>query len=261
MTPGAIDRAARLLLEARRGRARLPAIPEDCRPETVEEAYAVQDRLVALMGDGIAGWFLGCTNVEIQRQLGLDGPYFGRLLASALHESPASLAWTAIPDAVLEVEFAFRLAHDLPARAEPYDRDEVAAAVASVHPAIEVVVSQLDDWTGQPIASLIADNGTDGALVIGAGVSDWRGHDLRSIEARLTIDGAGKRRGTGANALGDPLAALAWLANARRARGDGLEAGQVCNTGTLTSMYFAGPGDQARADFGPLGAVELTITR
>ena len=79
---------------------------------------------------------------------------------------------------VIECEFAFRLAHDLPARDEPYTREEVAAAVGSVHAAIEVVAGHIDDWINQDVWSVIADNGTDGAVIVGDGTADWRDIDL-----------------------------------------------------------------------------------
>ncbi len=260
MSPEAIERAARLLAEARRARRQLPGLPEDCRPRGLDEAYAVQDRLIALLGAEVGGWFAACTNPEMQRKLGLPGPYWARLLADALHPSPALLPAGGALSTDLEVEFAFRLRRDLPARPEPYGEDEVADAVASAHPSIEVVTSHFVDWTNHDIMSLIADNGTDGALVYGEGVDDWRGLDLLGVAVRLDVNGETVRHGVGANALGDPLAALVWLANARAARGEGLSAGHIHNTGTCTAIYPARPGDEAVADFGPLGQARVSFS-
>ena len=39
----------------------------------------------------------------------------------------------------IEAEVAFRLGRDLPPRAAPYTRAEVMAALATAHPAIEVL--------------------------------------------------------------------------------------------------------------------------
>lgn len=264
MTPEAVDRAARIILAARRGRQLLPGLPEDCRPRDLEQAYAVQDRLIELMGAEaggaeLGGWFVAATNVEIQAKLGLEGPYWARLLAAALHPSPASLPAADFLTITLEVEFAFRLGRDLPPRERPYEAHEVAAAVATTHPAIEVVSSHFEDWTKLDAPSLIADNGTDGALVFGKGVADWRALDLKTLEVSLSVNGEVVREGLGARALGDPLAAFTWLANARAARGEGLRAGHIHNTGTCTGMYLASPGDEAVADFGPLGEARVSF--
>jgi len=260
MTPAAIARAADILRAARAEGRLIDALPADARPATLAEAYAVQARLVERLAQPLAGWFLGCTNVEVQRTLGLDGPYWGRLLEGSVRSSPAAIAVPAAIAPVLEVEIAFRLGRNLPPRPAPYERDEVAAAVATVHLAIEVVIPHFRDWTHAPIAWLVADNGTDGALVTGAGVADWRGLDLAALSVILEVNGRPVRQGRGAAAMGDPLAALTWLANARAAAGDGLETGHLHNTGTLTAMYGARVGDRARAVGGPLGEVSLRLS-
>lgn len=259
LSPAEIDGAAAILEQARRTNTVIDGLPADVSPRTLADAYAVQDRLVARLGWETRGWFCASTNVEIQRMLSLDEPYCARLLASALKASPATLRQSDYPPIVVESEFAFRLARDLPPRAKPYTRAEVEAAIESVHPSIEVVAGYLRDWPKQNVFAVIADNGTDGALVYGEGVQDWRGIDLSAVEVRLSVNGVEQRRGTGRNILGDPMTAFVWLANARRKAGDGLKAGHIHNTGTATSIMPAGPGDRVLADFGPLGRAELTI--
>ena len=178
MLAESIERAATLLHAARTNHRLLDDLPEDCRPTSLHEAYLIQDRVVALLGEDIDGWFLGCTNPAIRKILGLPGPYAARLLKSAVKESPAVLDVPEPLEIVLEVEFAFRLSRDLPPRDRAYTEREVADAVVSVHPAIEVVISHFEDWTHKDVYSLIADNGTDGALVYGVGTQDWRALDL-----------------------------------------------------------------------------------
>ena len=160
---------------------------------------------------------------------------------------------------VLECEIAVTLGRDLPPRETPYARAEVEAAIESLHPTIEVVAGHLRDWPNQDVYSVIADNGTDGALVVGAGVGAWQAIDLIGLSVTLSINATQVRHGTGANVLGDPLAAFVWLVNSGAGHGSGLKAGQIHNTGTTTPIYWVGPGDQAVADFGPLGRAELTI--
>jgi 2-keto-4-pentenoate hydratase len=254
-----IDRAAAILEEARLAVTTIPDLPEDLRPHDLAEANAIADRLDARLGWEVAGWYLGATNVEIQRLLGLDGPYMARVYERLLHASPATLAPAEFPPMVIECEFAFRLAHDLPARGEPYTREEVIAAVGSVHAAIEVVAGHLDDWIDKDVWSVIADNGTDGAVIVGEGTSDWRDIDLAAVRVTLHRNDELVREGTGANVLGDPMTAFTWLANARRAAGDGLTAGMTCNTGTATSICPAAPGDELVATFGPLGRATLAV--
>tara|TARA_B100000029_G_scaffold462518_2_gene495081 strand:+ start:977 stop:1762 length:786 start_codon:yes stop_codon:yes gene_type:complete len=259
LNPDAVERAANLLMQARLNHDTLDGLPDACRPTNLQEAYAVQDKLIELLGWPLAGWFCACTNKTIQTLLGLDEPYYARLLKDFVLDSPATLEASKFPPIVLECEFGFRLAHDLPSREQTWSREEVEAAIASVHPTIEVVAGHLMDWPNQDVFSVIADNGTDGALIVGPGESDWRALDLVSMEVSLEVDGQVVREGTGNRVLGDPVSALVWLANARSRDGDGLKAGHVHNTGTATDIYWMQPGEHAAADFCELGTVAMTL--
>jgi 2-keto-4-pentenoate hydratase len=229
------------------------------RPACLADAYAISDRLAERLGWPVAGWYCACTNRDIQRLLGLDEPYYARLFARLVHSSPVTLAAQAFPPIVIECEIGFRLAEDLPQRAAAYRRDEVADAIAAVHPCIEVVAGHLADWPSQDVFSVVADNGTDGALVVGDGVAAWRGIDLVSLPVTLSVNGERVREGRGARVLGDPLAAFVWLVNARATDGEGLRAGDVHNTGTATAICRLAGGDHAVADFGALGVAAVTL--
>lgn len=260
MTAEAIDKAADILLIARRLGEVLPGLPDDCAPADLEGAYAVQAALFERLGGRRAGFFVGCSNPVIQKQLGLPAPYRAPLLVETLHDSPLTIPAAHFPNLTLEVEFAFRLGRDLPPRDRPYEQEEVAAAVASLHPSIEIVASHLEDWTHQPIWSIIADNGTDGGLVVGTGREDWLSLDRPAIAVTLFLNGEEVRQGSGADVLGDPLTVFTWLVNACGRDGVALRAGEICNTGSCTPMIAAAPGDHALARFEGLGEAEVTFT-
>lgn len=260
MSPDTIERCAEFFHTARTNGRLLAEVPGALKPKTLADAYAVQDRVFELLGGNPAGWFLGCTNPAIQRQLGITHPYAARLMESVVHPSPARLAFPGELPVVLEVEFAFRLGKDLPARAASYSMEEVADAIATVHPAIEVVISHLADWTKQPFLDLVADNGTDGALVYGDGLAHWRDLDLQKVVAQLCVDGEVAQIGSGANIDGGPLAMLTWLANHVSDKGLGLRAGQICNTGSCTSIHYVEKHTTAVATFSDLGSVTIELS-
>jgi 2-keto-4-pentenoate hydratase len=251
--------AAALLADARREVAVLRELPEDCRPTNLEEAYFVSDTLAADLGWPIRGWYCAATNPAVQRILGIDEPYYGRLFEPLVYESPAALDTDDFPPMMVEVEVAFELGSDLPPRGRAYTNAEVADAVSSVAGSIEVVAGHLQDWMSQDAYSVISDNGTDGALVVGPAHTRWREFDLVTMEASVLRNGVEERRGSGANVLESPLNALTWLANARAAVGNGLSAGQVHNTGTLTAPLPVERGDELTVRFDALGDVHLTL--
>lgn len=252
--------AGGLLCAAWRDGQKLEALPEACRPTTVDEGYAVQDALAAAMGHPVAGYKIGATNETVQRKFGVDTPFSGRLFAPFLMQCPARVAAGAVSAFVVEPEFAFRLARDLPPRGREYSLDEVMAATEGLCPAIEVPDTRYLNWLEAGVAQLVADNAIAGLLAVSTpAAEDWRELDLSQHPVTVRIGGEVVAEGSGENVLGDPRAALTWLANALAERGEGLEAGQVVTTGSATDVVKVKPGDVVVADFGPLGSAEVSF--
>jgi len=260
-----VTTAAHLLAQARIKHQRLSELPEAVRPKTPGEAYSVQDgvidELLAHYGGSLIGYKIACTNVTAQQQLHVDAPFFGRLLSAFFHEGtggkPASVDAGQFFMRVVEAEFAFEMARDLPPSATPRSREEIADAVKGVIPGIEIVDSRFDEWTTIGAPSLIADNACNAAWVKGSLLSDWRGIDLAKQAVTVTVNGKLLCEGNGSNVLGHPLNALEWLVNNLSARGLGLKAGQFITTGVTTEVYMAERGDRIKAGFGPVGSVDL----
>lgn len=249
--------AAQRLLSARAG-TRIASLPDDERPRDIAAAYAIQRDVIAARGRPVQGWKVGCTSPIAQRMLRYEKPFYGRLLDGLVHQSPAELDTRAFHIRLLEAEYAFRLGRDLPPSSRPYDRERVAEAVVAVHPAIEVVDTAFVDWLAVGTESLIADNGAHGAFILGQGTADWRGVELIEAPVTLAIEGGATVEGKGANVLGDPLAALAWLADAAGSEG-GLRAGDLVTTGSAIPPQMVGPTARARATFAGLGSVSVAF--
>jgi 2-keto-4-pentenoate hydratase len=255
-----IDRAAELLWRARAAGRRLEALPPECRPTSVDDGYAIQDRLVAHAGRAVLGWKLAVTSQAGQRRLGIEEPLAGRLLEGFVLADNARLNAGAMIMRVAVPEFAFRLGRDLPPRAEPYGRDDVVRAIDAVAGAVEVVGSRLEGGlSGKGRFLITADSGANIGLVVGRWTTDWRGLDLKAQPVAMHINGRLYGAGTGARALGDPLNVMVWLANRQSRGGRGLEKGICVSTGTCTGLDPVKPGDTAVADFGSLGKVEIAF--
>ncbi len=260
MDQAQIHEAAQYLWNAWQAGRKIEKVPDACRPRTIEDGYAVQARLAACSGQAISGWKIAATSQAGQAHIGVDGPLAGRLLAGKISRSPATLPLGANGMRVVELEFAFRLARDLPPRAHAYSMDEVMASVASLHPAIEVPDSRFLDFSTAGPAQLIADSACADLFVWGSpAASDWRTLDLATHPVSLSLNGVRADEGSGANVLGDPRIALTWLANELTVRADGLKAGQIVTTGTCIQPTGIAPGVRVLGDFGPLGSVEATF--
>jgi 2-keto-4-pentenoate hydratase len=239
---------------------RLAELPASVRPRTRQDGYAIQARLERRSTFPLFGWKIAATSVAGQRHINVDGPLAGRLLRERTFESGAEVPFGANSMRVAEAEFAFRMGVDLAPRAGSYGVEEVLAAVATLHPAIEIPDSRFDDFTLVGAAQLIADNACAHYFVLGpATPADWRAVDLVEHAVTGTVSGREPRTGRGGNVLGDPRSALTWLVNELSGLGETLRAGQVITTGTCIVPLPIEPGDRVTADFGTLGRVATRL--
>ena len=160
-------RAGALLWEAWRERRQIDALPADCRPGTLDEAYAVQDGLAESAGLAVAGYKIGATNAQVQARFGVDAPFSGRLFGDYVGGSPLTVPANTVNFYAIEAEFDFVMGRALPPREAPYTQEDVRAAVASVHPAIEVPDSRYTDWLSMKAPDLIGDNAIGCLLCLG----------------------------------------------------------------------------------------------
>ena len=251
-----VDEAARILWDAWSEGRRIPALRADCRPESLDDGYAIQRAVAGRSGSGTIGWKIAATSKAGQAHIGVDAPLAGRLLESKAYRDGDRVPGVGLHMAVAEAEFAFRIGRDLPGSGVPFTVDDVMAGVESLHVAIEIPDSRFDDFASVGAAQLVADSACAEYFVLGpAAPEGWRAVDLASHPVVFRVNGAEASSGTGANVLGDPRIALAWLANDRAERGEPLRAGEIVTTGTCVIPAPVGPGHELEADFGRLGTV------
>ncbi len=254
-------RAAALLADARLHRTRLAELPADCRPRDQAEAYATQAalhaRLTAAGLGAIAGHKIGCTTPVMQRFLAIDSPCAGGIFAATIHHGSAALRFDDFLHVGVECEIAVRLAADLPAADAPFTRERVAAAVEACMAAIEVVDDRWVDYKRVDTPSLIADDFFNAACVLGPPNTAWRTLDLTTVVGRTRINGAEVGSGRGADVMGHPMTALAWLADTLAARGLMLRAGDVVLTGSVVETRWVSRGDAVVASLSGLGEASV----
>jgi len=242
MDQRAVAQAAELLVAARRTGKLLDALPASCRPQTLDDAHAIQDATLAALGETIAGWKAAIVDGRAVR---------GAIMASRVFESGAQVKAATMPLLGIEAEIAFRFERDLlPGK---YSYEDVAAAV-SAFAAIELVDSRFRDHTAVSAQERNADFVTNGGFVRGPSAAGWRTLDLTNIAVTLTIGGEEIVKRTGGHAAGDPLKPAVAFANDFPG---GIKAGQFVTTGTYTGMTFAKPGQTVVVEFAGVGAVEV----
>jgi 2-keto-4-pentenoate hydratase len=255
-----LHQTSEYLLGHWRHETRCENLPADLQPSSKAEAYAIQSFMEQQSAVPLWGWKIAATSIAGQKHIGVTGPLAGRYIAERVVASGQSIPFGRNHMNVAEVEFAFRLGADLPPRSASYTVDEVFAAVASLHPAIEIPDSRYDRFETVGEFALIADNACAHWLVIGEAAPEvWRDMDLAAFMPTGRVIGKGEWQGKGANVLGGPRIALTWIANELSALGIGLKAGQTVTTGTCLVPMAIAAGDRVEGDFGVLGQVVVTM--
>ena len=257
------QQAADLIWQHWQQRTHLAALPSGLKPATRAEGYAIQACFEARSAKPLYGWKIAATSIAGQQHIQVDQPLAGRILAERVYESGAELPLAGNQMRVAEGEFAFRMARDLPPRVARYTTDEVLAAVATLHPAIEVPDSRFAPFEAAGGPQLIADNACTDFLVVGAPAAElWRSLDLTqhavSAHHAAAHDGSVTAiQGVGSNVLGNPLVALTWIANELSGIKVTLRAGELVTTGTCFKPFAIAPGDAVEINYGVLGSVAV----
>jgi 2-keto-4-pentenoate hydratase len=246
------------LTEARKSGGKLKSYPGPTPPDK-KAAFAIQSAVRETLGWTHIGWKIGCTSERAQKALKTDGPFPGPLYAERLYQSGTHLETLPENSRTTEPEIAFTMARDLPLRDKPYSVDEVLAAVASVHAAIEIVNPRCPKGFDDVVEWYIADGGLNHALILGEPVKPLPRDVYAKITVNVSVNGQQKYSGIGANALGGPELALAWLANDLNCKGLCLRAGDVVTTGVITEVFETNLGDNVIAVYEGLGVVNVKL--
>lgn len=256
------DQAAAWLVNAHAERQRFAPLPPEIAPRTLDDAYAIQQGFVALRARKLGaavGYKIALSSVAMQRFVGVDSPQAGVMLESTLRRSPARIRAADYVGLIIEFEIAVELAADLPAADAPFSREQVARAVGAVMPAIEIADDRNADYARlreHPL-DLIADNTWNEGAVLGAPVSSWDA--LEERRGFASINGMAVGEGIGADAMGHPFDAVAWIGSHLASRGHGLLRKDMIITGSLVTSKRVKAGDRARFDLEGLGYAELMV--
>ncbi len=257
-----IEHVADALHRQHEARERFRPLAGDLAIADLDAAYDVQRALIERWrsaGRGaVAGYKIALTSKAVQELCGVPHPLVGAIFDSTVRHAPATVNRQDFVRVGLEFELCFRLARDLPGIAEGYTAETVRDAVDIAVPAFELVEDRDADYAHLDAVSLAADNAWSGGIVLGEADGDWHGLDLVTTPVRLDYGGEIETAVTGA-AMGNPLTALAWVADLLADQGRPLEAGHWIMTGSTLKTRFPEPGDRAVYTVEGLGRVQIDM--
>ena len=226
---------------------------------TIDDAYQVSLRMMQLRqqqdGERIVGKKIGVTSAAVQQMLGVFQPDFGFLSDAMAYPDGAEISITKqLIQPRAEAEIAFRLCRDL---AGPgITEEEVLAATEYISPCFEIVDSRIRDWEIK-IQDTIADNASCGVYVLGSAQVSPRGLSLPKLKVQVYKNGNFLSEGLGSAVQGNPLTAVAWLANTLGGYGISLSSGEIILSGSLVPLEPVSPGDAMHIELSQVGSAEL----
>ncbi|MEA1902851.1 MAG: fumarylacetoacetate hydrolase family protein, partial [Actinomycetota bacterium] len=249
---------AEALYRARETRVPVPPLTEADPSLTAEGAYEIQGHFVELLKgeEGrIVGYKLGLTSKSMQEMLGIGEPDYGPVVSSMAFDDGVTVDLDRYIQPKVEGEIALMI--DKPVQGPGVTAAQVADSLSGAVAAIEMVDSRIADWKIK-LPDTIADLASSAAAVLSSRVVPVD-FDLRLCGMVITKNGETMGTGAGAAALGDPVAAVAWLANTLAPFGVVLEPGHFIMTGALHAAFEVEPGDHVQADFDHLGSVSMSF--
>lgn len=250
------DTRAERIATALATHTQIAPLSSEAQPPTGDDAYAIADQVRRLQGLTPIGRKVGFTNRAIWPIYGVHEPIWGAVYAEGLLEAGATLSCADFSEPRIEPEIVLGLKR---APSADMDRDALAACIDWVAPGFEIVQSIYPGWKIS-LADSIAAQAMHGALVLGdkrPATAEVLG-GLPAVPLTLERDGETVETGVGANALGGPLEVLAHLVKLLPDQ-EGLVAGELIATGTLTDAWVLSPGTDWRAIFGGVMDAEITV--
>jgi 2-keto-4-pentenoate hydratase len=220
-------------------------------PESLDEAYAVQDAAIAAWGEPVVGWKVGRINPPLVERYGADrlaGPIFAarEVAPGAVPEMPVFAQGFVAGEA----EFLLRIGRVPPAGQARFSLEEAADLIDAVHVGIEIASSPLGAINRLGPVAVISDFGNNNGLVVGPIVPDWRASGFEQWPVTTRIDGVEVGTGRAAAFPDGVIGAARFLLELTARRGIALAPGQWNSSGAVSGVHDAAAGQSVEARFG-----------
>jgi len=245
--------AARELLERRKHTTKFPRLSAEIRPETLEDALAIQAEMIAQHSASVGGW--KCLLPPGEDRL-IVGPIFSDVIYQGdtlkLNEDDGV--------ARVEPEIVFILGKDLPAKDTDYTEAEIDAAIDKTHMAFELMQSRFDKDADQSFPEALADILLNQGLYIGNEINKADAYKAATIDIKITQK-SGEQTFEGKHPNPLPALPVHWLVNYMTKRGVSFTAGQAIITGSYAGIVRLAFDEPTVVEYAGLGRTEVTLQR
>ena len=269
MTTIDVDALSALLRTAEEARAPVDKLTDAHPALTVEDAYRIQGATLARRRERglhgrparLVGRKVGITSRAVQEWLKVDEPDFGFLLDDMEVKDGGACVRKELVQPRIEGEIAFVLRRELPGcfQVGGVTNTDVVAATDFVLPALEIIDSRIKDWQ-LTYRDTVADNASSARYVVGTQRTPLDGVDLVLAGMSLKKNGRVASTGAGAACLGNPVSAVAWLANTLSRLGTPLRPGEIVLSGALGPVVPVDAGDFFELEVAHVGRCTVRFT-
>jgi 2-keto-4-pentenoate hydratase len=239
----------------------LDAFPGDL-PETLAQAYRIQDEAISAWNRPIIGWKVGRINGPLVERFGaerLAGPIFDSQEVASDGELPDMPVFSH-GFAAAEAEFLLRVGRTPPAGKSAFTLDEAADLIDAVHVGIEIASSPLGAINALGPVAVISDFGNNNGLVIGAEIPEGRSSGFEEWPVSTRIEGEEIGRGRASSFPDGAIGSARFLFELMARRGVSLLPGQWISSGAVTGVHDAVAGQLVEVDFGGRFTVSCRLT-
>lgn len=228
----------------------------------IGDSYHIQNYVVSSFkeaGSQVKGYKIGLTSKAVQQLVGSREPNFSPLLDHMFTAEESELARSNWLTPMVESEVAFVIKDRL--TGPGINVADVIRATDFVLPAVEIADFRVTRAPGMDVRDITADMGAAGGIILGGNPASLYDIDIRSVNSSLIINEEERAKGATSAVLGNPLTAVAWLANKLGESGTALEPGDVILSGAMHNAQPVEAGDHiiARFDNG-LGDIKLSFS-
>jgi 2-oxo-hept-3-ene-1,7-dioate hydratase len=248
--------AARALYQAELDWVPIEPISQAYPDADVDDAYRISQAVTDLkVADGriVKGHKIGLTSKAMRTLTGATEPDYGTLFDDWFLLEGAVVPRSKMNRPLVEVELSFVL--NAPLHGPGVTAADVIRATDFVLPTIEIVDTRQKGRGPKPLLDSIADAAACGFVILGANPVSLREIDIRSVGASLAINGDIEESGVARAVMGNPINAVAWLANKLHEYGVTPQPGHVVLSGSFIKAIPFNTGDSVEALFTDLGEV------
>lgn len=252
-----IQAAAKALVSRRRDNRLTGSLEPQHRPDTVDDALAIQQAVIEYTDDSVGGW-------KCALPIDIDGlkniPVVAPIFTETLYQNSSCSMNTDEGVYKIEPEIAFQFGQTLPSRQQPYTDQEIIAALSGARLSLELIQSRYLDPDSVSYCEHLSDCLFNQGLYLGPEITLEQALSASEIEFALKIGSVSKPvEIMGKHPNGFPQIPLFWLVNFLRQRGVAIEAGQWVITSSYAGVIEIPPDKSFSLVYEKLGEISLQI--